>query len=227
VAACGDSGDDTAAATSATASVTAATAAQQAAARTCDLSARSDLGLSGTVVFDHIDGLDPGAHPIRTTAPNGDALALPRLNGCDPEQLTKTALSLLACYVSTADENCLSALTVRPELHGVIRALRDDMGVSGDGVQLAIFSGTAAPARFDVWTKNRQTVVELAGGDLRIQPLVDNFGDNSWQGPWTRAYAGLPPIPYVATEFMMSFGLQDDGEPRLLFFTFNLDNVSG
>lgn len=193
-----------------------------------------EIVLNGTVTFDHLGNLTGGTDPILTTQPNGDPLEVPRLDPSSPESLTYTALNLLACYATMGDEACKTALTDSPDVNIDLDELRDGMQSiirPGDAVQVAMFSNPENPATFKVSTVNRWVVVELTGGELYVERLIDSFGENEWQGDWTREFVAMGPRDLVATELLMQFRQEDengwspDNEPVLKDIEFHFKDA--
>ena len=215
-------------ATAATTPTTEATSGSEVPAET------TEMLLNGTVTFDHLGNLSAGIDPIMTTQPNGEPLEVPRLDPSSPESLTKTALNLLACYVSMGEEACKSALTDGTAPGNQVEELRMNLRSGRDPdskAQLALFSNPQNPAIFTVYTENRQTVVQLTGGELYVERIVDNFGANDWQGEWTREFASQGGVDLVATELMMTFRQEDEdgwsatGKPVMSHFRYGFTNA--
>lgn len=148
----------------------------------------------GSVGNIDISQILPTDRTIAGTRDNGQRIEVPRLRETnDPAAFAESALALVAGYVSTGNEQMLTALTNNDNIQQGFRNFRQDYaGESSNGYiessdgkdawQLAIYDLDDDPATFTARPDMPgQYVVEQTGGTL----YVNFWSDDEWQGDET------------------------------------------
>lgn len=148
-----------------------------------------------------IYGLDLGLNYITAIRPNGEEIKIPRLRDGSPNEQASIALNLMACYLTTGNQECLDEFSQVPDIrqHLIDWRERDviPMFAASPGnidAQVAIVDSPEDPVNFISYTNETgHHVVEMESGTLFLGRAVHGFeGDsNEWQHTDFRTKWGL------------------------------------
>lgn len=133
------------------------------------------------------DAYKPGEEFVAATRPNGEVLQIPKLRSLDdPQAFGESALALMACYLSTGNEDCLIEFSENPDIQANLTAMREGSllhviePLEGyptlDNFQLVFYDTPEDPATFRY--NPNTNFFTLDSGSIRMQ-LSD---DEKWQG---------------------------------------------
>lgn len=169
----------------------------------------------------------PGDNTVTATRLNGDIITIPTLRDNpeeNPNGYAASALALISCYLSTADENCLDEISPSQEVRDVVEGFRIDVASplftipeNRDGQEI-IRGNEETPAQFTYHYDDDLGlgVVELTGGRLHLTSYLNALPeDNEWYAP-----AALSAIPLMDIE-SITFYFDPDNPDQLEGLRYN------
>jgi hypothetical protein len=173
----------------------------------------------------NLSGVSLGSHYITATRPNLEQIKVAYLNGQDTNELVSSALSLLACYLTTGSEDCKVGFSNNTAVQRALEQFRQIevepllSNPSNADMQIAIFDDPEDPAIFTTHSDEfGREIFELSTGTLYFGRYIDHTGTNEWQGPETRATGILE-----SRVNSMSFYVEPVGDQSLTIVRFEWD----
>lgn len=165
----------------------------------------------------------PGEQTISATRPNGEVINVPTLRETDdPSLLFESITGLMACYLTTGNQQCLDELTTIPGIRSDMEEQRQHLTKEylGHGIKdLQVAFHTDKQPDKPLVSKNPITNVYQFEPQAGSAVYVDLTSDEIWQGSDKRDFPNLP--KYELKQFNFEIGKNTHGKPEVKFLTWN------